>query len=75
MKNSSDWRGLLGGRKNRVGGGDRGLFIAALGMEEGLGLRPGGGDRTDGGDAMQEKERLAPTCQRERGGKFVPVQY
>jgi hypothetical protein len=45
--------------KNRVGGGDRGLFIAALGMEEGLGLRPGRGDRTDEGDAVQEKERLA----------------
>jgi hypothetical protein len=45
--------------KNRVGGGDRGLFIAVLGVEEGLGLRPGRGDRTDGEDAMQEKERLA----------------
>jgi hypothetical protein len=38
--------------KNRVRGGDRGLFIAALGVEEGLGLRPSEGDRTDGGDAV-----------------------
>jgi hypothetical protein len=51
--------GTSASEKNRVGGGDRGLFIAALGVEEGLGLRPGGGDRTDGEDAVQEKERLA----------------
>jgi hypothetical protein len=47
--------------KERKGGSERRarLFIATLGMEEGLGLWPGGEDRTDGGDAVQEKERLA----------------
>jgi hypothetical protein len=50
-------RELARGKKG-VGGGDRGIFIATLGVEEGLGLRSGGGDQTDGDDPVKEEESL-----------------